>query len=139
MGQSYTRCKLESELELHTWFSNVYGNNPQHLKEIWEKMLEMMNTKQEHATDLGHSLTYTISLPVSISDLKAIPTNFNLSSSLAATTGLDSEATYELVGALLDQLNVDFGHKAHPGDLVPGVLAELEGPDKSMETGDTGI
>jgi hypothetical protein len=130
---------LRSLVELNSWLSEVYGNKPQYPRDAWDKLISSLNSKQEIAKDLGFTDTYIVALPVSLTDKKLRPVNFNVSSSLAVTTGLDSQATFELVGVLVDLLNSDFSCMAHSEDLVFGELAEQEHTDDIQNSLETGI
>ncbi len=114
---------LRMSTEVKTWFLNVYGTSPELSKETWEKLLEMLNSKQENGVDLGHTFSYTVALPMSIHDRRLHPTHFHFDSCHAITSGLDGVATFELIKVMLNQLHCDYGCRAHPGDLVPGELA----------------
>ena len=135
IGHSYIRCKTPRKANLPRSSVNYTP---------WKgfaKTRTMSHRNISKVKNLDELLNHTITipLPVSFIDLKACSKNFNLSSSPAVSTGLDSEAKFELAGSLFDQLNFDFDLKAHSRDPVPGALAELEGLGKNMKSGDTGI
>ena len=118
-------------VELNSWYRMIYNSNDSStlfMRSIWSKMLNLLNGQQDAQVELGHTYTYTVAMPKSLNDTNLHPVHFYSDSSLVTTSGLSDKATFELVGALLDQLNSDFGCKAHSTDLVCGELAKLEGP-----------
>jgi hypothetical protein len=122
-------------IEFNTWLKECYGNSILYLKDTWNMIIEKLSKKQDQTVDLGHTLSYTIALPKSLTDDMLTPHHFHSDSSLAITVALDDQATFELLGTLTNQLHNDFGCRAHATDLICGELAELQGPQTTTKTG----
>ena len=115
-------------IELNSWLKKVHGVTTLYHQDVWNMLIEKLSSKHDQFVELGHTDTYILPMPKSLTDPTLMPFNFHTDSSLVMTSGLDDQATFELLGALLEQLHSNFGCKAHPTDLVCGELAELKGP-----------
>jgi hypothetical protein len=137
MGTGYGRCKAartqvqSSVIVLNTWLKASYGTSTLYLQDVWDKLITKLSARLTDPTDLGHTDTYILPLPKNLCDPKLIPYHFHADSSPVMTYGLDDRTTFELLGALVDQLNSNFGSYAHSADLVCGALAELQGPQNN--------
>jgi hypothetical protein len=107
-------------IELAAWFSIVYANSIAYPKNAWKKLVTSLSLNDEVGQDHTNTILYTVAMPRSIIDRTLVPYNFHHSSSHSTTHGIDAEATRELLCALLDTLQSDFGSSANSEELVLG-------------------
>jgi len=112
--------------ELKHWLDSAYGTSISYPRSAWDKLMEILSRGQGDTTTLGHTVSYTISVPESLTDRTLVPIRYHYSSSLAATTPFGGEATNELLGTLIEQLSENFNLNAHPSDFLAGEPAMLE-------------
>jgi len=121
-------------VEIHHWFSRMYGNDTVFMKTAWEKVVSILSENTDQTLDLANSETYRVAMPISLTSSTLTHYRFTVSSSLPATNIFSGEATDELLLALLTQLSAKIGVNAHPEDILAREPAELEGGENTITT-----
>jgi hypothetical protein len=116
-------------IELAAWYSVVYVNSIAFPKRSWSKLVDSLGHNDEISQEHTSTILYTVALLRSIIDRTLVHFTFHYSSSHSITHGLDTEATRELLRALLETLKSDFGCSLDPEDLILGEPFVREGTE----------
>jgi len=120
-------------LELKHWFETVYGNSICFFKGNWQVLEEVLVKSAGDISVLDRAEVYTLPLPIGLRNKQLKPVPFRVSSTHAEINGF-GEGTDELIRALFEPLNSNFGVNANPDEIiVVRELAEQGGLDLPVE------